>query len=120
MCADRSWAQVILLHPFMLHSASRNSTRRVRIITNPPVSLRKPLEYNRSNQEEYSLVERKTLLELGLDPLCSGRASEKGYGKGGGYESRLNGERQDVVPERLKVQKKWREEELVRLAAIAA
>jgi hypothetical protein len=29
---------VFLLHPFMLHSASKNILRDVRVITNPPVS----------------------------------------------------------------------------------
>jgi hypothetical protein len=55
---------VYLLHPFMLHSSSRNLLRNVRIITNPPVALKQPFNYNRSDPREYSLVERKTLKEL--------------------------------------------------------
>jgi len=55
---------VVLMHPFMLHSASKNLLRRVRIITNPPVSLKEPFCLNRDNKEEYSLVELKTLREL--------------------------------------------------------
>lgn len=52
---------VYLLHPFMLHSASRNLLRNVRIITNPPVALKEPFNYNRADPREYSLVEQKTL-----------------------------------------------------------
>jgi len=55
---------VVLMHPFMLHSASKNLLRRVRVITNPPVSLKEPFRLNRDNHEEYSLVELKTLKEL--------------------------------------------------------
>lgn len=56
---------VYILHPFMLHSASRNLLRNIRIITNPPVSLKEPFNYNRENPEDYSLVEQKTLRDLG-------------------------------------------------------
>jgi len=49
----------------MLHSASRNLLRTLRIITNPPVSLKSPFNYNRANPEDYSLVEQKTLRDLG-------------------------------------------------------
>lgn len=48
----------------MLHSASRNLLREVRIITNPPVSLKEPFNYNRPDGN-YSLVEQKTLKDLG-------------------------------------------------------
>lgn len=53
----------------MLHSASRNHTRAPRIITNPPVSLKEPFNFNRENPEDYSIVEKKTLKELGVDKL---------------------------------------------------
>lgn len=56
---------VYLLHPFMLHSASKNLRRHVRIITNPPVALKEPFNYNRADPSEYSLVEQKTLKDLG-------------------------------------------------------
>ena len=39
---------VILLHPLMLHSASRNGRRLPRIITNPPVALRHPFDFDRA------------------------------------------------------------------------
>lgn len=56
---------VYLLHPFMLHSASKNLLRHPRIITNPPVALKEPFNFNRKDPSEYSLVEQKTLRELG-------------------------------------------------------
>ncbi|THH08895.1 hypothetical protein EW145_g2398 [Phellinidium pouzarii] len=60
---------VVLMHPLMLHTASKNYTRIPRIITNPPVSLKEPFNFNRENPEEYSLVERKTLKEIGVEKL---------------------------------------------------
>ena len=53
----------------MLHSASKNHTRVPRIITNPPVSLKDPFNFNRENPEDYTIVERKTLSELGVERL---------------------------------------------------
>lgn len=47
---------VYILHPFMLHSASKNLRRDIRIITNPPVSLKEPFKYDGKNP---SLVEQK-------------------------------------------------------------
>lgn len=92
---------VILLHPLMLHSASKNLTRVPRIITNPKVSLKKPFVFNRANPTEYSLVERKTLKELGVDNL-------EGW--------KIAADRQMLVPERVKVHQKMREMEAKRLA----
>ena len=60
---------VVLLHPLMLHSASRNFLREARIIINPPVALRQPFNFNREDSESFSLVEKKTLLALGVDRL---------------------------------------------------
>jgi hypothetical protein len=54
---------VILLHPLMLHTASKNGKRAVRIITNPPVHLREPFVFNREDGKE-SLVERKTVQDV--------------------------------------------------------
>ena len=91
---------VILLHPLMLHSASKNSLRIPRIITNPPVSLRAPFCFNRSDPQEYSLVELKTLKELDKDSLP---------------DWKVTASRDKIVPERLKVQQKMMDEELQRL-----
>jgi hypothetical protein len=89
---------VILLHPLMMHSASKNHSRAVRLITNPPVSLNRPFEFNRSNPSEFSLVERKTLKELGVDRLDYSPSSP----------------RQNITPQRLNVQSKLLVEELER------
>ncbi|KAL4959553.1 uncharacterized protein BDV14DRAFT_161093 [Aspergillus stella-maris] len=91
---------VILLHPFMLHSASRNCLREPRIITNPPVGLKEPFDFDREEEREYSLVERKTLLALGRERL-------------GGWE--IVGRRERIVPERMKVFYEMRKEEEERL-----
>ncbi len=92
---------VILLHPLMLHSASKNGRRLARIITNPPISLTAPFNFDRSNPDEYSLVELKTIQDLG------GQNKLKGW--------KITGERKPVIPERLRVQAKWMEEEAKRL-----
>ena len=92
---------VILLHPLMVHSASRNSLRLPRMITNPPVSLKEPFNFDRDDPSEYSLVELKTLQELGKERL-------RGW--------KITGTRDAVIPERLKVQNKMKEDELRRLA----
>ncbi|TFY74101.1 hypothetical protein EWM64_g9911 [Hericium alpestre] len=79
---------VILMHPFMPHSASKNQLRIPRFITNPPVTLKGPLNLNRENPVDYvrsdrsidtffcaadvsleSLVEQKILDTLGVSRL---------------------------------------------------
>lgn len=80
---------VYILHPFMLHSASKNLRRDIRIITNPPVSLNEPFNYNRSDPSEYSLVEQKTLKDLGRPE--------------GLPEWKITRERERVVPDRVRV-----------------
>lgn len=91
---------VILLHPLMCHSASVNSLRTPRIITNPPVSLKEPFRFDRHDPSKYSIVERKTLQELGKDRL-------RGWA--------IRGGREFVVPERVKAQERLKELELERL-----
>ncbi|MBC8140896.1 MAG: phytanoyl-CoA dioxygenase family protein [Armatimonadetes bacterium] len=56
---------VYLLHPFVIHASSRNATRRLRLITNPPVHLKEPMNFNRPDGD-YSLVERAILNGLGV------------------------------------------------------
>jgi hypothetical protein len=56
---------VYLIHPFMLHATSQNPSPRPRFITNPPVGLREPMNFDRRNSDDYSLVERKILNDLG-------------------------------------------------------
>jgi hypothetical protein len=92
---------VVLLHPLMLHSASKNHARIPRIITNPPVSLKQPFNFSRKNPKEYSLVEQKTLKELGVDKL----------------DFKITTERRKIIPQRLAAQNKMMEAEKRRLAA---
>jgi hypothetical protein len=89
---------VFLLHPFVLHAASQNPLRVIRIITNPPVHLNEPMRFDRSAPDEHSPVERGVLAGLGVDR----------------YEFRPAGERERVVPERVKRQERMRQEELER------
>jgi len=60
---------VILAHPLMPHSASKNYRRIPRFITNPPITLKEPLNFNRADARDYSLVELKTLQTLSLPSL---------------------------------------------------
>jgi len=60
---------VVLLHPFMLHASSPNSSGRPRFMTNPPIVLSEPLNFNRPDPEEFSLVELAVLRGLGKERL---------------------------------------------------
>lgn len=91
---------VILLHPLMVHSATGNGKRLPRIITNPPVALRAPFNFNRGDESEYSLVELKTIKDIGEDNL-------KGW--------KITSKREKIVPERVKIQEHMRKEEQQRL-----
>lgn len=93
---------VVLMHPFMLHTASKNHLREARIITNPAVSLMEPFNFNRENPDEYSLVELKTLKALGVDRL----------------DFKPTTERRRVVPRRVLLQQKMLEDEKKRLEAL--
>lgn len=59
----------VILHPFMLHASSQNVLGKPRFMSNPPVVLKEPLNLNRPNPEDYSLLERATLHYLGVDRL---------------------------------------------------
>lgn len=95
-----SVGDVILLHPLMVHSQSVNSLRLPRIITNPPVSLNEPFNFDREDSSQYSIVERKTMHDLGKDRL-------RGW--------KIKDGRADVVPGRVKAQERMKEQELERL-----
>lgn len=56
-----------LLHPLTLHASSPNPTGRPRFMTNPPVALKAPLDFNRENPSDFSLVERAILQALDVD-----------------------------------------------------
>ena len=60
---------VILMHPYMLHASSQNHSGKARFITNPPVALKEPMNFNRENPADYSPVERAVLHALGVEKL---------------------------------------------------
>lgn len=90
---------VYLLHPLMLHSASKNPKRQIRIITNPPVSLKEPFQFDRPDGN-YTLVEQATLRALGEERLEN-------------WE--IKGPREAVVPKRLKESERMKREQEARL-----
>jgi hypothetical protein len=90
---------VYLLHPYMLHAVSQNMIGAIRIITNPPVHLREPMKFDRANPADHSPVERAILRGLGVER----------------YAFTPTGQRERVVPERVKRQQTMLEEERRRL-----
>lgn len=60
---------VVLLHPFMLHAVSQNPRRIARVVSNPIIHGREPMNFNRENPDDFSLVERATLRHLGVERL---------------------------------------------------
>ncbi|EJU05744.1 hypothetical protein DACRYDRAFT_75103 [Dacryopinax primogenitus] len=94
---------VVLLHPLMLHSATKNHIQQPRFITNPPVAVKEPFNFNRENPEDYSLVELKTLRALGKDR----------------FPFKITGTRDHVTAPRVPFQQAILEEELERLVAYA-
>jgi hypothetical protein len=92
---------VVLLHPYALHAVSQNHLGVARFITNPPITLKEPMNFNRADPSQYSLVERAVLNGLGVEQL----------------DFRPSAPRESVVPERVLRQEKLRQEEQSRLAA---
>jgi len=111
---------VVFMHPFMLRTftilraslsklisdfdtdtASKNLLRRARVITNPPVSLKEPFRFNRPNKDEYSLVELKTLRDLGMPD---------GLG-----DWKITGPRKEWIPNRVRKFEEMKRKELERL-----
>ncbi|MBZ0291843.1 MAG: phytanoyl-CoA dioxygenase family protein [Anaerolineae bacterium] len=90
---------VALIHPFMLHASSQNPSGRPRFMTNPPVQFQEPMNFNRDNPDDYSLVEQVVLDALGVDH----------------YDFQPTAPREAVVPERVRRQQKMLEEEKARL-----
>jgi hypothetical protein len=88
---------VVLIHPYVLHAASQNHLGIPRIITNPPVQLRAPMNFNRPDPADFSPVELAVLRGLGVERL----------------DFRPTAPRERVVPEQ-----KMLEEEKARLAAV--
>jgi hypothetical protein len=86
---------VILMHPYMLHAISQNHSQRVRFITNPALSLKEPMNFNRENPADFSPVELGVLRGLGVDRL----------------DFRPTAERRRIVSDQQKMQDKLKEEE---------
>jgi phytanoyl-CoA dioxygenase PhyH len=59
----------VIMHPFMLHASSNNVIGKPRFMSNPPIVLKEPMNLNRENPENFSLLERATLNYLGLERL---------------------------------------------------
>ena len=68
---------VYLIHPYMLHSAAPNPSGRPRFITNPPVAFKEPMNFNREDLEDFSLVEKVVLNALGAKRLDYQIAGER-------------------------------------------
>lgn len=97
---------VYILHPLMIHSAAKNGLRIPRIVTNPNVMLKEPFQFDRRDPTQYSLVELKTMKELGSKRL-------EGW--------RITGERRPLEPGREDNERQLQEEkdrlEAARLAS---
>ena len=107
--ATGSVGDVYLLHPMMVHCATTNPLRRVRIITNPPVSLRAPHRFDRSGADgdRHSLVELKT-----IRAVLGGQGGDRLDGW------RIAGPREAIVPQRVRDQEAMKKEELKRLEEV--
>jgi hypothetical protein len=69
---------VILLHPLRLHSASKNSLRIPRIITNPPVSLRESFNLTERIQMNIVLWRKKLSKSWERTDYLVGRSKVRG------------------------------------------
>ena len=58
---------VVLMHPFMLHTVSQNHSGIPRFIINPALSLAEPMNFNRENREDFSPLELAVLKGLGAE-----------------------------------------------------
>ncbi len=88
---------VVLLHPFVLHTVSQNHNGTARMITNPPVHLKAPMNFQRADKD-YSPVERSILRALEVESL----------------DFAPQNPRERIVPERVRLQAKMKEEEQAR------
>jgi hypothetical protein len=92
---------VVLLHPYTLHATSQNVLGVPRMITNPALALREPMNFSRPDADEFSLAEQAVLRALGVDRLDFVPAAP----------------RENVVPERVRKQRARQAAEQARLAA---
>ncbi len=92
---------VYLMHPFMLHTSSRNHAGRARFITNPPVHFKEPMRFDRERAEDHCPVERAVLQALGAERQSFAPTAP----------------RRALVPPRVAYQQKLRQEEEARKKA---
>jgi hypothetical protein len=85
---------IALIHPYLLHATSQNMRRIPRFLTNPPIGLKEPMQFNRENPEDFSPVELAILRALGVDRL----------------DFKPTHEREHVVPARIQREKELMEE----------
>ncbi|HLK56430.1 MAG TPA: hypothetical protein VKU00_07690 [Chthonomonadaceae bacterium] len=95
---------VVLLHPFVLHASSQNLSGKPRFLTNPPIVLKEPMNFNREIPDDFSPVEQAVLRGLGVERL----------------DFQPAGPRERVPTERERLQKQMLEEEAARLGPQAA
>lgn len=93
---------VVLLHPFTLHATSQNVLGVSRFITNPALALCEPMNFNRPDADDFSLVERAVLRALGVGRL----------------DFTPTAPREDIVPERVRRQQERAAAENARLAEV--
>lgn len=60
---------VVLCHPFMIHAPSPKTRDHVRLLTNPPISLLEPMQFDRPDPADFSPVELGILRSLGVERL---------------------------------------------------
>jgi hypothetical protein len=92
---------VVLLHLYTLHATSQNVLGVSRIITNPALALREPMNFNRPDAGDFSLVEQAVLRALGADRLDFAPTAP----------------RESVVPDRVRRQRAREVTENARLGA---
>ena len=92
---------VVLIHPFVLHASSQNHSGKPRFITNPPISLKEPMQFDRPDPAAYSPVERAVLNGLGVSRLAFQPTAP----------------RERLISEGMKRKQRMLEEEQARLAA---
>lgn len=90
---------VVLIHPYTLHSASRNPSGIPRFITNPAISFNEPMCFHRDDPDDYSLVELAVFRALGIDHL----------------DFKPTAPRERIVPERVARQARMLEDQKARL-----
>ena len=91
---------VVLMHPLMLHSVSRNTLRIPRIISNSRTSMKELFKIARESPNDYSLIELKTLSLLGVNRL----------------DYKITGHRELLNPTRTRIHARMKEQEKLRIS----